>query len=78
MSKIREALDVQLTISGYEKDAEKCIKIYNKLLEIFDGHVWSNEYNMLVTTHYIGKYPNATRIQKPTKIGEIFLNGIID
>lgn len=73
MGKLYNSLYSQLQTENKE-DAEKCIKIYNKLLEI-QGSVWSSAWTPLVYIQHVGKYP-YTKIYKPTKIGEIFLKGL--
>mgnify|MGYP001174242167 CR=1 FL=1 len=74
MGKLSDRLEKQ-SKTEYKQDAEDCIKIYNKLKEQSDGHVWESEWTPLVTVEFIGKYP-YTRRYKPTKIGYIFLKGI--
>lgn len=74
MGKLRDRLDKQLK-TKHKKDAEDCIKIYNKIKEVSDGHVWSSEWNPLVNVSFIGKYPCERRF-KPSKVGYIFLKGI--
>jgi hypothetical protein len=77
MSKLRDLLDRQLKIPKYSKDAEDCIKIYNKLSELENGSVWSSQWNILTTiAGFEGKFPNAVRMFKPSKIGYIFLKGL--
>lgn len=71
-----ENLQKQLK-SEYKKEAEDCIKIYNKLEEISNGSVWSSDWNILVHKTFIGTYPNSKSIHIPTPVGEIFLKGII-
>lgn len=60
----------------YKEDAEKCIKIYDKLKELNNGHVWDSEWNILTEYLSVGKYPNAIRCYQPSKIGVIFIKGI--
>lgn len=72
---VREELKNQLNVNKYSEDAKKCLKIYNKLLEL-EGCVWNSQWRILVTVQRIGKHLNSVKIYKPTKIGEIFLNGI--
>lgn len=75
MSKIYHHLQEQLK-TEYKKEAEDCIKIYNKVKEISGGSVWSSDWNVLVRTVFIGTYPNSRPIYTPKAIGEIFLKGI--
>ena len=74
MGKLADRLEKQLS-TEYKKDAEDCIKIYNKLKDINDGRVWSSEWNVLVETIFKG-YPSDERRFKPNAMGDIFLNGI--
>ena len=74
MGKLVDRLQQQLE-TKYKQDAEDCIKIYNKLKEISDGHVWESSWNPLVNVELIGKYPYQ-RIFKLTIIGYIFLKGL--
>lgn len=60
----------------YKQDAEDCIKIYNKLKEMHDGHVWESNWMPLVNTVFIGGYPAYERRFKPTAVGYFFLKGI--
>lgn len=59
-----------------KKDAEDCIKIYEKLKEMNDGKVWESSWNPLTTVKFVGTYPNSMRIYKPSKEGYVFLKGI--
>ena len=74
MGKLHDRLTAQLK-TEYKEDAELCLKIYNKLKDISDGHVWESQWNPLVTVKFIGEYP-YTRRYYPTHIGRIFLRGI--
>lgn len=73
---MREKLLKQLLQGKFSKEAQDCLKIYNFLLEEFDGHVWSREWDALVKN--CCKRVNEERVwyHKPTKIGEIFLKGL--
>lgn len=73
MGKVLNGLKEQLK-TDYKKDAEDCIKIYNKLKEI-DGHVWGTDWGSLTKVKIAEKYPYERR-HKPTQVGYIFLNGI--
>lgn len=63
-----------------DDDAEKCIRIYNALLDLENGHVWSSQWNLLTTTKKLreSKYfgDKGAWGLKPTAIGEIFLKGL--
>lgn len=74
MGKLLERLEKQLK-TEHKEDAEDCIKIYNKIKEISNGHVWESEWRPLVDTIFKG-FPSDERRFKPTKIGYIFLKGI--
>lgn len=45
MGKLYDNLQEQLK-TEYKKEAEDCIKIYNKLKEISGGSVWSSDWNV--------------------------------
>lgn len=75
MGKLYDNLQEQLK-TEYKKEAEDCIKIYNKLKEISGGSVWSSDWNVLVRAIFIGTYSNSKPIYIPKAIGEIFLKGI--
>ena len=74
MSEVMERLKKQA-----DKDAEKCIRIYNALLDL-EGSVWSSKWNILTTwkklrePKFLGDKGAWGFV--PTKIGEIFLLGI--
>lgn len=59
----------------YKKDAEDCLKIYEKLKEMNNGSVWSLQWQQLVDTHFKG-FPSDDRRYKPSKMGYVFLKGI--
>ena len=59
-----------------KKDAEDCIKIYDKLKEMNDGKVWESSWSTLTKANSVGTYPNSERIYKPSSEGYIFLKGI--
>lgn len=75
MGKLLNRLEKQLK-TEYKQDAENCIKIYNKLKELHNGHVWESNWNPLIKVEFIGGYPNYERRFKLTEIGHIFLKGI--
>lgn len=63
-----------------DDDAKKCIRIYNALLDLNNGKVWSSQWNVLVTTKRIreSKFLGDKDAWgfKPTAIGEIFIKGL--
>lgn len=75
MGKLMERLNKQLQ-TEYKKDAEDCIKIYNKLKEN-TGHVWDSQWRVLVDTVFKG-FPSDERRFRPTKNGYTFLKGITE
>ena len=74
MGKLRERLEKQLK-TEYKKDAEDCIKIYDKLKEMSGGHVWQSNWEQLTRVTFKG-YPSDERRYEPSQIGRIFLKGI--
>ena len=76
MGKLYDSLQRQLKREEYKKDAEDCLKIYEKLKEISDGRVWESQWQPLTSVTFIGVYPNSIRIFKPSQMGRIFLKGI--
>jgi hypothetical protein len=76
MGKLYERLQKQLKSEEYKKDAEDCLKIYEKLKELNEGSVWESSWNLLTTVKFVGTYPNSERIYKPSKEGYVFLKGI--
>lgn len=58
-----------------KKDAEDCLKIYEKLQEMNDGSVWSSQWDELVQTKFKG-FPSDDRTFKPKAMGYVFLKGI--
>lgn len=80
MSGIYNDLQNQLN-SKYKKEAENCIKIYNKLKEISGGSVWSSDWNVLTTIAGFTPAPGdivPTRMAlKPSAVGEVFLKGAL-
>ena len=75
MGKLYDRLQKQLKSKEYKKDAENCLKIYEKLKEINDGRVWDTQWIILVDVKFKG-FPSDGRTYKPSKIGYIFLKGI--
>lgn len=70
---------LKLQVEEHRKNAEDCIKIYNKLKEMNDGSVWSSDWQVLTTIGgWIGERPHAQMAYKPSKVGYVFLNGIRD
>lgn len=74
MGKLFDRLNEQLK-TEYKQDAVDCLKIYSKLYEIHDGHIWGSSWNLLVNTTFKG-FPSDEKRYKPTDIGYIFLKGI--
>lgn len=58
-----------------KKDAEDCIKIYEKLQEMNNGSVWSSQWQQLATPKFKG-FPSDDRTYSPTAMGYVFLKGI--
>lgn len=75
MGKLYDRLQKQLKSEEYKKDAEDCLKIYEKLKEINNGSVWDTQWRTLVDAHFKG-FPSDERTYKPTKMGYVFLKGI--
>ena len=64
-----------------DEDADKCIRIYNALMEIDQqGAVWSSQFGVLVTIKKLREPKffgdKEAYGYKPAKIGEIFLKGL--
>lgn len=76
MGKLYDRLQKQLESEEYKKDAEDCLKIYEKLKEMNNGKVWESSWNPLTTVKFVGIYPNSMRIYKPSQEGYVFLKGI--
>lgn len=76
MGKLMNYLQKQLQTEEHKKDAEDCLKIYEKLKEMNNGSVWESSWNPLTTVKFVGTYPNYERIYKPSKEGYVFLKGI--
>lgn len=74
MGKLIIRLEKQLT-TEYKKDAEDCIRIYNKLREMSGGQVWSSNWQLLTEVIFKG-FPSNERRYKPSGLGYIFLKGI--
>ena len=70
MGKLYDCLQKQLKSEEYKKDAEDCLKIYEKLKELNNGSVWDSDWRQLTTIGgWIGdKYPK-TMVYKPSKLG---------
>jgi hypothetical protein len=77
MGKLYDRLQKQLKSEEYKKDAEDCLKIYDKLKEMNNGSVWDSDWRQLITIGgWIGdKYPK-TMVYKPSKLGYELLKGI--
>lgn len=76
MGKLYDCLQKQLKSEEYKKDAEDCLKIYEKIKEMNNGKVWESSWNPLTTVKFVGTYPNSEGIYKPSQEGYVFLKGI--
>ena len=74
MGKLYDRLQKQLQ-TEFKKDAEDCLKIYDKLKEMNNGSVWDNQWRPLVDTIFKG-FPSDERRFKPSNLGYVFLKGI--
>lgn len=74
MGKLMDYLQKQLQ-TELKKDAEDCLKIYEKLKELNNGSVWSSQWQQLVDVRFKG-FPSDDRTYKPSKLGYVFLKGI--
>lgn len=77
MSKIEEALQKQLQNKEYAQDAIDCMRIYKKLLEMNDGQLWRNVWNVLVNVR-VKRERELVMIYHPTDVGKVFLRGVGD
>lgn len=77
MGKLYNELQEQLKKPEHKKYAEDCIFIYDNLIKI-EGTVWESTWRVLTKIESMGIYPNCIRIHKPSKIGEIFIKGILN
>lgn len=77
MGKLMNYLQKQLKSEDekLKKDAEDCIKIYEKLKEMSDGRVWSSQWQQLANPKFKG-FPSDDRTYSPTEMGYVFLKGI--
>lgn len=76
MGKLYNSLQKQLN-TEYKQEAEDCLKIYNKLLEINSDSVWRSQWDVLTTVFdYIGPHPNSFAAYRPSAIGYAFLKGL--
>lgn len=76
MGKLYDKLQKQLG-TEFKKDAEDCLKIYEKLKEINNGSVWELDWRQLTTIGgWIGEKHPKTMAYKPTKLGYELLKGI--
>lgn len=77
MGKLMNYLQKQLKSEDakLKKDAEDCIKIYEKLKEMNNGSVWSSQWQQLATPKF-KSFPSDDRTYSPTAIGYVFLKGI--
>lgn len=69
MGKIKNRLEAQLEISEYTQDAKDCMLIYDYLIKEDDGHIWESRWSPLVSSTYVGKYPNGKTVYHPTDLG---------
>lgn len=74
MGKLLDSLQRQLE-TNHKKDAEDCLKIYEKLAEINGGSVWESQWRPLTEVRFSGLL-RERRLYKPSAIGYIFLKGI--
>ena len=74
MGKLYDKLQKQLKSEEYKKDAEDCLKIYEKIKEINDGQVWSSIWLPLTECKFKDSFPYE--IYKPSQEGYVFLKGI--
>lgn len=58
-----------------KQDAKDCLIIANKLKELNDGHIWSNDWRVLSSVRWV-KDKEWKRQFEPSEIGKIFINGI--
>ena len=78
MGKLRNNLEKQLN-TKHKEDAEDCIKIYDKLKELSNGHVWNSDWSALVSIEFSESFAKDTSKTKryfPNKLGKIFLKCI--
>jgi len=57
------------------QDAKDCLIIANILLELSDGHIWSNDWRVLTSVRWV-KDKEWKRQFEPSEIGKIFIKGI--
>lgn len=76
MGRTMNFLQKQLEDPDTKKDAEDCIRIYEKIKEM-NGNVWAGDFHRLCkVVGHVGRYPNSRTVYKPTPIGYIFLKGL--
>lgn len=77
MGKLYNYLQKQLKSEDakLKKDAEDCLKIYEKLKEMNNGSVWSSQWQQLAKPKFKG-FPSDDRTYSPTSMGYVFLKGI--
>lgn len=71
MGKLKDNLEQQLSTEN-SSDAEKCLKLYNILLEN-TGKVSEVLWDSLTNVSFIGIYPNCKRVYKLNNLGEIMV-----
>ncbi len=74
MGKLMDRLQKQLK-TNHKEEAEDCLKIYNYLKELNNGHVWDSQWNPLVSVTFKG-FPSDERWYKPNSIGYTVLKGL--
>jgi hypothetical protein len=58
-----------------KQDAKYCLIIANKLKELNDGHVWSNDWRVLARVRWV-KDKEWKRQFEPSEVGKIFIKGL--
>lgn len=76
MGKLYDNIQKQLKSEEFKKDAEDCLKIYEKIKEMNNGKVWESSWSSLTTVKTYGNYPHGLNVYKPSLMGYAFLKGI--
>lgn len=76
MGKILEEIKKQMSHEILREDANEVLKIYNALIRIDEGHIWSSKWMVLVRTAYRRIDGKMIKFFKPTEIGNIFIKGL--
>lgn len=50
MGKLLEEIKKQTSHENFREDANEVLKIYNALIRIDEGHIWSSKWMVLVST----------------------------